>query len=249
MTLPPRTPIIKHVRHGRCHFTYPGVGVALMIFTASQGAPANAESPLSLLLPGVQFAEEVRDTTKTGWYGLIVVDSTVTLQAVTIGFKDVPYRRDHQGIEITTGLRPEPLFLLRGLENPQEGDVDTWFIGEARLSHDETLALTHTDNRYELQTGPPVPFENVEGHTNAFTYEVILKDRATSRSQTIGKWFVGTPAAIQWVGDIDRDGMLDLFLYDDTSESGEASWTLLLSSRATSDQLVGLAAWFHRPGC
>jgi hypothetical protein len=76
-----------------------------------------------------------------------------------------------------------------------------------------------------------------------------VHDRLTGRSNDLGGWLQGDSPQVVWMGDLDRDGQLDLFLHDATHESGAQSWTLYLSSQAKGKHIFGRAAQFWIPGC
>ena len=48
--------------------------------------------------------------------------------------------------------------------------------------------------------------------------------------------------------ELDRDGKIDIFFFDDSPETGEAFWILFLSSHAQVSEIVGRAAQLHRTG-
>ena len=80
-------------------------------------------------------------------------------------------------------------------------------------------------------------------------YEIHVRDRVTSRSQKLGGWQLGVSPDIQWIGDLDGDGRLDMFVFDDSDESGSVSWTPPLVRLDKYDSLFEMAARFGTPGC
>jgi hypothetical protein len=65
----------------------------------------------------------------------------------------------------------------------------------------------------------------------------------------LGTWLRGTSPRIRWIGDLDDDGDLDVFLYDDTSETGSRRWTLYRAGQVRGKSLLERAAEFGLPGC
>jgi hypothetical protein len=53
---------------------------------------------------------------------------------------------------------------------------------------------------------------------------------------------------IRWIGDLDGDSRPDIYLFDDTSETGSKSWELYLSRGAERGSLFRLMAGSYIPG-
>jgi hypothetical protein len=150
------------------------------------------------------------------------------------------------------------LFLIRGGHLSRRDRVPTFHLGTARFAPQDSLPLgANADKRWRLSAseGAPIP----ESDSNEKSFDIELHYRASGTAQVLSTSFVSpgkaegevlrSSAEIPWVGDLDGDGRLDLFIFDDTSETGSRGWTLYLSGNAKGNELLGKAAEFSLPGC
>ena len=144
--------------------------------------------------------------------------------------------------EVETDQPSEPLFLVRGLEELQPGEVET-FIHDRQFIHPGRVLRSWTGTGFSLAAvGEAIerhPFE-----VGISQYKLMLW--ASKRSQTLLYFFNGlddaTPGVL-WAGDLDRDGKVDLFM-EMNRHYASISYALFLSSAAKDEELVGkVATW------
>jgi len=156
--------------------------------------------------------------------------------------------RSLPGAIIQTDAPDSVLFLLRGKHLRRLDTVPTFFLGKARLAPRDSLAMSNRGPHDWIlcaSKGSPVS----RSESNEKVFELQLRHRPSGVTQSLSTHLSATSAEIQWVGDLDGDGRVDLFIMDDTHESGARNWILYLSSLARGKDLVGKAAEFWLPGC
>jgi hypothetical protein len=205
---------------------------------------------VELLLPGEHLQEDVPKYPSDGWIALIETKSGAIIKKVRPQITAITVRDHYPGLKVSADGDTNAVFLLRGLTRVQEGSVPTWHDGSWRVSPEGTVPLSGAGaERYEVFTSAPIPWKGEEENGVDLVYELRARERSTGREQVLGVWIVGSYPSIRWIGDVDQDGQLDLFLDDQTPETGEASWTVFLSSLANMSQIVGPSVVIHRTGC
>jgi hypothetical protein len=224
--------------------------VLVAVAGANESEFATPPKPIEILIPGVHWYKDVPNYSTDGWSALVATDSGTVLRRARLRLKPTIYNdgSDHPGIEVLADSLPTTLFFVRGLKWVKEGPVGTWFLGDWRMAPQKSLTLTTPGARkYRISTSPPIPEPKMEGF-RPFRYELRLNERAIEREQALGSWNIDYSPSVRWVGDLDHDGKIDIFLFDDSPETGEAFWTLFLASHAPVSGIVGRAAQLHRTG-
>ncbi len=244
---------------GRLAFLIP-IGLTLLPWVSTGVSEASnavvqsgsANAPRSqILIPGEYWREDITTDVEDGWLALAAADSSLALLPVHAHFELRPHMSwaDSPATIVSAREVEGALFLLRGVARLEPGIVQTWFRGNAYLAPGDSLPMLEpARSQYRVVAGPPVPVKKkVEGGPS-YVYDLQIEDRTSGARQRLSTEGVGDlSTCIQWVGDLDRDGRIDLFVMRDV-ETGEATWTLLLSSYAAPPQIAGAVASFHRTG-
>jgi hypothetical protein len=215
-----------------------------LLFLGSSPAHAQSESGGELAMIGEFYAESVSAKSGEVWLGLYRVGDEYELRNTTLVVNERRSERmDTDFKEVQTNQPSEPLFLVRGLEELQPGEVETIihdgefiFPGHMkRLRHSRFyLTLAAVGEGIERR-----PFE-----VALSKYKLMLW--ADRRSQTLVESAVGFDDAfprVIWAGDLDRDGEIDLFM-DTARHYQSIDYTLFLSSAAKDEEIVGqVARW------
>ena len=205
---------------------------------------------LQLLIPGAYSANELPANPGGRWYALTRLESRFVLRMIELHLRPIDNPRvtgdrSVPGVSVESGVADSALFFFRGPNGWREETVQAWLPARVRLKPGTSVGLHGVGaHRWELLGTPlaPTRYEGIQ------MYKLRIHDRESGRSQDIGGW-TGLPPSIEWVGDLDGDGDLDLLLLDVTSETGSRSWTLFLSSKAAGNDILGRAAEFGHPGC
>jgi hypothetical protein len=174
------------------------------------------------------------------WLALVAVDGRSSLERVVARWSSSVFFEDSVfELEMTPDFPPESLQLLvAGVPGVRPGPATTVVEYEASLSSDERqLTMTLGPTAYELELRSSDP-----GFCDA---TITLSDGRASQTLYVPQ---GQPFdcdaphfSVQWAGDLDGDGRLDLV----TTFSPKYSWyprRLFLSSAARPGELVGLVA-------
>jgi len=159
-----------------------------------------------------------------------------TLVPVTLIVRDLPKERPDDEEEVTVESIPDVPFAMRCVEVPT-ADVRPAGVVNHDLLYDGLLRVTLGSRRYAVQVR--------SSRKDLSDARVVLSegDRRQVLYSTDG--FADEPHfEIEWAGDLDGDGELDLV----ANLSRKYSWhphCLLLSSMASEHELVGQAACFE----
>ena len=207
--------------------------------------------PSQLLIPGLYGADELPRGAEGRWYAMTIAGARVSMAPVRVHLRKAPNVRktgdpNMPGAWVDANSQDSVLFMVRKGPWERRGRFPTWFLGHARFSPGKKLPLpSPLSKRWSIIASKARSFPQNGG----WAYEIIVRDGATLRSQVLGSWMLGVSPEIQWIGDLDGDGRLDIFVSDDSSETGSRSWTLYLSTKSKGRQVFGTAASFKTPGC
>jgi hypothetical protein len=239
--------------------TYGFVAIALGFATltagaASEGDPGRAAPP-ALLHPGDFHGDEIAVSADGEWLALVSRNSQTALEPVAVSIQPV---RDSlvdgdqgpiTGKQVSVpGL--DPLLVVRGIARLRAGRVteaqlDCEGCGEpTEFNMHRRFAFRLGGDVYELEAIPLQPDEPFDEHS-----EIRLSYRAAvqvihrpTRPPDDPLW------QVLWAGDLDGDGLLDLYL-DTADHYNMRRRRLLLSSAAGPGELVGEVAAFQTTGC
>ncbi len=159
--------------------------------------------------------------------------------------------------EISVSEKSKPLFLLRDKNKFKSGKVNTLFLGltfkEADEQGGETTQLKNgfrvkfylNNTEYTLRVEKGIDNEQKQ-------ILVLLLETSTSNQIVYYIDYVGEGDYIGnlfWVGDIDRDGKLDLYMDFWNYEKGYYSSGLFLSSESEKGKLGKMIEYFMLGGC
>ena len=208
----------------------------LSLFLLSPAAQAQ-EPPRGVILgPGVYVIDELSDDPDGEWLGLAQAqDGSWKLEKVTTQISQTLLEGDKPGAP--TGLRVAAkgsgriLLLMRGLSLPGEkvtaAEVS---YSSSRLPGEQTITCNLGADTFKIW-GKPV--EGTDKAVVKMTLEGIEQELCMVTASEDSSWDV------LWAGDMDDDGAPDVLLA--VAEKGTGHKRLLLSSKAKSRNLVGLA--------
>ena len=213
--------------------------------------PTQDTLPSQMLIPGHYSVGELPPNAEGEWYALTVSGSKVSLIPTTVHLRKAANPNatgdlSLPGAIVGTDTADSVLCLLRGGSWERRDEVPTWYVGDSRMSPGDTLPLRGEGGKKWRVTASKLEyFRPVEGKI----FRIRVQHRPSARVEQLRSIVLGLSPRIRWIGDLDGDGRLDLFLHDDTSETGSRSWTLYLSGQARGKSLLGRAAEFGLPGC
>ncbi len=207
---------------------------------------------------GIYRQDEVVAKNGESWLVLVKKETTFSLQRSMASVKKqktVSWPGDDPDAKLSFNVSGKPIIALRNIRGLQPGPVTTLFQredSENSESQNEELSDGYrrefflNDNKYILRTS--------RGVTKGGTKVAVLVFEHNGVSQVIvQKYHVPSDdrdiiGSLLWAGDLDTDGKLDLY-FDDFNEKGSVGTELHLSTYATPDTIVGLAASFGTAGC
>ena len=209
-----------------------------------------------LELGEVSNGEDFKIKSGETWLGLYGKNENTRLlpTKIEVSYK---YELDLDWIVFSTKTKNEPLFLVKNLKSVKQGKVKTLFRGLTWDDYDKGKGeLTGLKNGFEQEykLGEKVFVLRVEEgvdekqeHIWALTLETDgIKQTIYYISYSGEEAEVGN---LYWVGDLDSDGKLDLFMDFYNYEKGGYSSGLFLSSQAEKGKLVKLFEYFRLSAC
>lgn len=166
------------------------------------------------------------------------------------GIIDEPYYR------LTYASSKLPIFLIKGTKNVKEGKVESifnsyehndWFQEDLKLGYERIFELN--SSKYTLRVASGLRKDG--GKVNVLVLEALGFQQIVSLNEYYNEpnSLYDTIGDLLWVGDLDGDNKLDLYISDFNYEKGGFGGSLYLSSEAQDGKLVGLAAHFRGGGC
>jgi hypothetical protein len=166
-----------------------------------------------------------------GWLGWTYESDT--LVPVRLVVRDLPKRHEDDPEEVTVERIPDVTFAVRCMPPLRAGPIRSAGVTNHELHHDGPLQLSLGERQYELRLQT--------AREDLFDAKVFLSDGRRTQLLYSADGFADDPLfQVEWAGDLDRDGKLDVIV----NLTRKYSWhphRLLLSSKASGSQLVGEA--------
>jgi hypothetical protein len=219
---------------------------------------------VQILRVGGWHGHEVKVEAGPDWWGIFPEGDGYTLQSAPVTMT-IAHDAIMDGVGEMTGKRvtvPQetaPVLLIRGLEKPSQGMIrcpvkisPNSFLYPGQSAY---LALPDAEQPGHLRLAAfGVAIEQPGRSTTAIqTYKLKIYTGHSSKSKTQTIATIpeiggdGRPR-LEWAGDLDRDGKIDL-LYDLTDHYNVTRLTLFLSSGAKAGEIVGKVAEWVTTGC
>ena len=220
-------------------------------------APARAEIPGSeqtrlpyqILVPGVFSSDELPPDVDGPWYAMTIRSGKASLKRVRVRLIPTKNPRATGDLSVpgaivrSTASDSVLFFVRRGAF--KESSVTTWYLGEGRITAGTELPIRYPQNRRWTIAASKKSYDS--GYLG-YLYRITARDKTLGRFQRFGTYPEGCPC-FQWVGDLDGDGKMDVFVLDTSHESGAMFWTLYLSRNAQGKALFQKVGEFYTPGC
>lgn len=234
--------------------------IALLLgLTVNTFADQDEQLPGDMVMVGEWHGDEVVAENNERWLALVKANGGYALQEVTVTVEfvedaviDAPPAKTGKKITVPKGV--EPLVLLRSLPQLMPGPVVSAELLDEDFHAGRPTGIYFDGVLFELE------LKCEERHRGEEQADCPMQLSGSSIQQALSSYPVYRPCAVDqgiaseafpqvlWVGDIDRDGRLDL-LVDLTDHYNISAPTLLLSSLAKEGELVHPAAVFRTSGC
>ena len=187
------------------------------------------------------------------WWGLYVKDNISYVKKVELRLDnlepDIQYDWEYR---VSVDDNKNCVILLTGLD-----------LSEREINFFTENQIIHNNAEFTFEFGPYQTFFNSELKTTKSIGEILKKDYSinlnykANKKLTTQELFIfpcyGEKLLISliWAGDLDNDGKTDFIIQIPTPPSNEIgdSSGLFLSSKANSEELVKLVAYFISSGC
>ena len=162
---------------------------------------------------------------------------------------------DQKYVSIKLKNKGVPLFLVKNAKNLKEGKVKTLFNAKSYEDEEikENINTMYRKFFREYQIGEKkytLHIKDALTKSGAKVIALVLEDGKTSQVITHGHYFDNDFLGdLLWVGDLDGDNKLDLYMNFNDWEKGYFSSSLFLSSEAKEGKLVKQVAGFWSAGC
>jgi hypothetical protein len=217
--------------------------VLLLLALATLAAPSQCERQFAPLETGTSSSdselefwrkEDAAAWDGTGWLGWS--RGADTLQPVRLVVRDRPKRFPEDEDAVTVESRPEVTWAVRCIPGLRAGTIHNAVVGNHDLHYQGPLDVSLGKRQYQLRLQAKAP--------SLADAEVILTHGGRTQVLYSADGFADDPHFdIEWAGDLDADGKLDLIVNLSRKYSVHPH-RLLLSSKASGTQLVGQAAVF-----
>ena len=220
---------------------------------------------ISLLEIGNYHGDEVDARSGEKWLGLFKEDSRYVLRTTKVEIRRVyddivDYKtKNKTGKSVAVEGNGKPEFIVKNTGS-KEGAIQTLFRGKtwrdwresgSEQSGDEYLTYLKKGFEMDFKVEKNIfSLKTIEAlnQENEKTLALILEGKGKRQVLRTGSGESGEVAVLYWVGDLDRDGTPDFYL-DISHHYNTSTMVLYLSTKANSDQIVGVAAVFGTSGC
>lgn len=215
-------------------------------------ALSQLQSAAQLIEVGQFHGDEINAKTGEEWLGLYVGEgqSELRLTTVTVNTVNDPIvDRDNEqtGKEVAVNQSETPIFLVKGLSDLKSGFVTSSFTGSQNLLDQMSTELKLGDRSYRLV----VETQNLKNGMLTENAQVVLiceEKRQVLRTIKVSNGPIEVGWYLNWAGDLDGDGRLDLYMQL-SNHYNVSEKRLYLSSRAGKGRLVRMVASFTTVGC
>ena len=207
---------------------------------------------IRILRTGQFYGHEVPDDLGHGWFGLFSTGEECQLLPVSVRIQNVHHPcvdlpSTSTGKRITIDSGEDPLLLVQGIPDISKGRVETVFHGRRFLYPGEHWSFQLGREWFILEAfGTPI---DGDGGTRILNYAVKLSHgKKSQKIVEVDRCFTDGVPLLLWMGDLDRDGIIDLHV--DTRENYRTTnYSLFLSSPAQANDLVRRVADFMTGSC
>jgi hypothetical protein len=213
------------------------------------GGALPAQQKVELLFAGDHLGDRAWPRTGETWLGLYRTMPGFRLAPTKVKVERVPDRCAGSATRISAEGAEVPYLLVRGHPGFRAGPVDTAFAGNDFLYPAQSLSVKigKPDRWYSLQA---LGDASKGGLIRDYTVQLH-----SSEFPNVGHVFSKLPLVementpnLQWAGDLDRDGRLDL-LFRTPIGGHSKRYVLFLSSAASPPDLLKAVASFDRFPC
>jgi hypothetical protein len=235
-----------HFRHS-CLRRFSGryqVVSALLSGTLALGILADADAvdtAPQLLLPGQFHGDEVPQEVGDGWFAVCeskLVPTTVHIAAVVDVLLDAG-EEEKTGREVSTTACEEPALLLKNIPGLRERAVTTATVTQEE-NGDSTISFKKQSYRINQKLLSDAGY--VLELTDGKQMQVLFRAEEADAEEIAELW------SVEWAGDLDNDGKLDVLLQASDHYNVEQHH-LFLSSGAPASQFVNKVTVFKTAGC
>ena len=213
--------------------------------TPIQAAPASSQGEstgkIEILLPGSHLGDREWPTSGMSWFGLYAGPTGYYLKRTTVQLDSVPNPCSGLAVQVSVDTEAEPLLLVRGPLPLQEGPIATVFAGSLFLPPREHVVFELNPSlRYSFSARGQMIRQ--QGLLRDYALSIHRLTHPNVQSQelaTFQRANLDSPPELRWLGDLDRDGKLDAFLYL------PGRYTLYVSSLAGNELLANVAGFAH----
>ncbi len=211
-----------------------------------------------ILQTGEFHGDEVAAKSGEKWLGLFSEKNKFVLREETIkvrrvrDFMDDENSKEKRGKSVSVVSKTKPLFLLKGADKFDKGEIETLFKGVTLDEAGETENSTTELKKGFVQTyqiggeNYTLRVERVFNKKLEIVFALILESERTKQILHVsGEDYLGT---LFWVGDLDSDNKPDFYLSPWIKENVTES-SLFLSSESEKNNLVGKVALMVTVGC
>jgi hypothetical protein len=186
--------------------------------------------------PGLPFwrRDEAGDWGGSGWLGWS--STSGSLHPVRVIVRNRPKDNDSDD-DVTVERIPEVTYAVRCVSQLRAAQIETSTLATDSLEPNRPVQISLGRRRYELRLQ--------SSRDDLSDARVILTDGARSQVLYSVDGFADEPHFdIDWAGDLDRDGRLDLVV-NLSRKYSHHPYRLLLSTKASAADIVGEAAMFE----
>lgn len=220
-------------------------------FAGASGAQPSSREPIEILRPGKFHSSEVPVDSGELWLVLYKKDGVYRAETRPIRISVCEYMSDG-GKCVSSDISDSVVLFVKGLRAPRERVVRTARDARLRLypGEDTSFHLPEGEWSYISALGTVDEIETGEGEIIRAIQGYRLSFSRQNRRQILGPFGIDSesgPPTIEWAGDLDGDGHVDLLVESGGFNSVE--WMLYLSSRSRPPDLLNRVASRRHLGC